>query len=47
MEHLYDYWRSLRLAMSAMTDKGMLERDLEERVKRGEELITSFVENYL
>lgn len=47
MEHLYDYWRSLRLAMSAMTDKGMLERDLKERVKRGEDLITSFVENYL
>jgi flavin-dependent dehydrogenase len=47
MEHLYDYWRSLRLAMSGMKDKGTLEKDLEERVKRGEELITSFIENYL
>lgn len=47
MEHLYDYWRSLRLAMSGMKDKSTLEKDLIDRVKRGEELITSFVENYL
>ena len=47
MGHLYDYWRSLRIAMSGMADKGALEKDLEERVKRGESLITSFVENYL
>ncbi len=47
MEHLYDYWRSLRLAMSGMKDKSTLEADLIDRVKRGEELITSFVENYL
>ena len=47
MEHLYDYWRSLRLAMSGMKNKAMLEQNLEDRVKRGEDLITSFVENYL
>ncbi len=47
MEHLYDYWRSLRQAMTFMKDKTTLEKDLEERVKRGEDLITSFVENYL
>jgi digeranylgeranylglycerophospholipid reductase len=46
LEHMYDYWRSLRHAMQNIRDGESLERDLEERVRHGEDLISRFVEPY-